>query len=86
LSYRLLSGNLKIKICITLVLYTALSRFKTWFLILREEHRLRIFENKVLKRILRPKREKIRGGRRKMHKEELHNSYTSKNIIGVISL
>jgi hypothetical protein len=47
---------------------------------LREEHRLRVFENRVLRRIFRPKRE-VAGGWRKLHNEELNYLYTSPNII-----
>jgi hypothetical protein len=50
----------------------------------REEHRLRVFENTVLRRIFGPKRDEIIGGWRKLHNEELHNSYSSPNIIRVI--
>jgi hypothetical protein len=42
-------------------------------LILREEHRLRVFENRVLKRIFGPKREEVAGSLRRLHNEELHN-------------
>jgi hypothetical protein len=45
---------------------------------LREEHRLRVFENRMLKRILGHKGEKITGGWRKLHNEELHNLYSTK--------
>jgi hypothetical protein len=55
---------------------------KTWSLTLREEHRLRrVFENKVLRRIFRPKRDEVTGGWRKLHNEELHNLYSSPSII-----
>jgi hypothetical protein len=54
--------------------------FKTWFLTLREEHRLRVFENRVLKRITGPKRDEITGEWGKLHNEELHNFYSSPNI------
>jgi hypothetical protein len=43
--------------------------------------RLRVFENRVLRRIFGPKRDEVTGGRRKVHNEELHNSYSSPNII-----
>jgi hypothetical protein len=45
---------------------------------------LRVFENRVLRRIFRHKREEVAGGSRRLHNEELHNLYTSPNIIGVI--
>jgi hypothetical protein len=54
---------------------------ETWTLTLREEHRLRAFENRVLRRIFRPKRDEVTGEGRKLHSEELHNLYSSPNII-----
>jgi hypothetical protein len=54
---------------------------ETWSLILREEHRLREFENKVLRRIFGPKRDEVTGEWRKLHNVELHNLYSSQNII-----
>jgi hypothetical protein len=56
---------------------------ETRSLALREEYRLRVFENKVLRRIFGPKRDEVRGGWRKLHNEELHNLYGSPNIIGI---
>jgi hypothetical protein len=50
-------------------------------LTLREEHRLRVFENRVLRRIFGPKRDEVRGEWRKMHNEEIHNLYSSPDII-----
>jgi hypothetical protein len=50
-------------------------------LTLREEHRLRAFENRVLRRILGPKRDEVTGEWRKLHNEELHNLYSSPDII-----
>jgi hypothetical protein len=46
--------------------------FLPWSLTLREEHRLRVFENRVLKRIFGPKRDEVTGEWRKLHNEELH--------------
>jgi hypothetical protein len=57
---------------------------ETWSLTLREEHRLRVFENRVLRRIFGPKRFEVTGGWRKLHNEELHNLYSSPNIIRMI--
>jgi hypothetical protein len=54
----------------------------TWSLTLREEYRLRV-ENRVLRRIFRPKREEVVGGWRKLHYKELHNLYASPNVIRV---
>jgi hypothetical protein len=50
----------------------------------REEHRLRVFENRVLKRMFGPKRDEVTGGRRKLHDEELHNLYSLPRIMTMI--
>jgi hypothetical protein len=50
---------------------------------LREAHRLRVFENRVLRRLFGPKREEVAGGWRRLHNEELHNLYASPNIISI---
>jgi hypothetical protein len=55
-----------------------------WSLTLREEHRLRVFENRVLRRIFGPKRDEVIGGWRKLHNEKLHNLYSSPDIIRII--
>jgi hypothetical protein len=57
---------------------------ETWSLTLREEHRLRVFENRVLRRIFGPKRDEIRGVWRKLHNGEMHNLYSFSNIIIII--
>jgi hypothetical protein len=57
---------------------------ETWSLTLRKEHRLRVFENRVLRRIFGPKRDEVTGGCRKVHNEELHGLYYSPNIVRVI--
>jgi hypothetical protein len=67
----------------TIILPVVLCGYQIWSLILREEHRLRIFENRALRRTFRPKREKITGGCRKLC-EELHNLYSWLKIIRVI--
>jgi hypothetical protein len=53
-------------------------------LTLREEHRLRVFENRVLKRIFGPKRDEVTGEWRKLHNEELRDLYSSLSIIRII--
>jgi hypothetical protein len=53
----------------------------TWSLILREEQRLQVFENRVLRRIFGPKRDEVTGDWRKLHNEELHNLHSPSNII-----
>jgi hypothetical protein len=57
---------------------------ETWSLTLREEHRRRVFENGVLRRIFGPKRDEVTGGWRKLHNEELHNLHSSPNLIIII--
>jgi hypothetical protein len=56
----------------------------TLSLTLREEHKLRVLENGVLRRIFGPKRDEMTGDWRKLHNEELHNLYSSPNIIRMI--
>jgi hypothetical protein len=62
-----LSRNLKVKIYRTVILPVVWYGCETWSLILREEHRLRVFENRVLRRIFGPKRDEVTGERRKLH-------------------
>jgi hypothetical protein len=57
---------------------------ETWSLTLREEHILRVFENRVLRRIFGTKRYEVTGGWRKLHNEELHNLYSFPSIIRII--
>jgi hypothetical protein len=73
LSSYLLSKNVKIKIHTTIILPVVLYGCETWSLKLKEEHRLRVSENRMLRRIFGPKREKLTGGWSKFHDEELHN-------------
>jgi hypothetical protein len=67
----------KIRTYKTIILPVVLYGYKTWSLTLREEHRLRVFENRVLRTIFGPKRDEVIGGWRKLHNEELHNLYSS---------
>jgi hypothetical protein len=83
LSSRLISKNLKIKIYKTVILQVVLYGCETWSLTLREEQRLRLFENRGLRRIFGPKREED-GSWRKLHNDELHRLYSSQNIVRVI--
>jgi hypothetical protein len=64
----------------TVILPVVLYGCEIWSLTLREEHRLRVFENMVLRRILGPKRDKVMGGWRKLDNEELHDLYSSPGI------
>jgi hypothetical protein len=57
---------------------------ETWSLTLREEHRLRVFVNRMLRRIFGPKRDEVIGGWRKLHNEEIHNLYSAPSIIRII--
>jgi hypothetical protein len=83
LSFRVISKNLKIKIYKTVILPVVLYGCETWSLTLREECRLRVFENRVLRMIFGPKREED-GSWRKLHNDELHSLYSSPNIVRVI--
>jgi hypothetical protein len=75
--------KLTIKMYKTLILPVVLYGCETWSLTLREEHRLRVFENRVLRRIFGPKREEG-GSWKKLHNDELHSLYSSPNIVRVI--
>jgi len=83
LSSSLLSKNLKIKIYRTIVLPVVLYGCETWSLTLRDERRLRVFENRMLKRIFVPKRDEVTGEWRKLHNEELNDLYSSPHIVQV---
>jgi hypothetical protein len=84
LSSRLLSKNLKIRIYKAIILPVLLYGCETWSLTIWEEHRLRVFENRVLRRIFGPKRDEGTGERRKLHNEELHDLYSSPSMIRII--
>jgi hypothetical protein len=84
LSYSYLSKNLKIKIYRNIILPVDSYGCETWSLTLREESRLRVFENRVLKGIFAPKRDDITGEWGKLHNKELHDLYSSPNIVRVI--
>jgi hypothetical protein len=86
LCFHLLSENVKIRIYNTIILPVVLYTCKTWSLTLREERRLRVFENRVLRRIFGPKRDKVTGGWRKLHNKELRDLYSSPRIIRMIKL
>jgi len=83
LSSSFLTENLKIKIYRAIILSFVLCGCETWSLTLREERRLRVSENKVLKRIFGPKREDVTGECRKLHNEELNDLY-SPNMVRAI--
>jgi hypothetical protein len=71
--------NLKIRIYKTIILALVLYGCETWSLTLREEHRLGVFENRVLKR------DEMTGEWRKLCNEELHDLYSSPSIIRIIN-
>ena len=75
LSSSLLSKNLKIKIYRTIILPVVLYGCETWSVTLREERRLRVFENRVLRRVFGPKRDELRQEWIKVHNEELNDLY-----------
>jgi hypothetical protein len=74
----------KNKIYKTIILPVVLYGCETLSLTLREEHRLRVFENRVRMRIFGPKRDEVTGGYRKLHNEEMHGLYSSPSIVRVI--
>jgi hypothetical protein len=81
LSSRLLSRNVKVKIYKTIILPVVSYGCETWSLTLGEDHRMRVFENRVLRGIFGPKRDDVMEEWRKLHNEELHNLYPSPDII-----
>jgi hypothetical protein len=73
----------KVRIYKTIILPVVLYGCETWSLTVREEHKVRVFENRVL-RIFGPKRDGMREGWRKLYNEDLHNLYSSRSIIRII--
>jgi hypothetical protein len=84
LSSSLLPKNLKINIYISIILPVVLYGFEIWSLILREERSLRVFENRVLRRLFGPKRDDVTGEWRKLHNEELSDLYSLPKIVRVV--
>jgi hypothetical protein len=81
---RSLSKNLKIKIYITIIFPVVLYECETWLLTLTEVRRLRVFENRVLRRVFGPKRDQVTGEWKKLHNEELNDLYSLPNIVRVV--
>ena len=84
MSSRLLSKNLKIKIYRIIILPVVLYGCETWSLTLREERKLRMFDNIVLRRIFGLRRDEVTGEWKRLHNEELNDLYSSPNIVRVI--
>jgi len=84
LSSRLLSKNIKINIYRTIILLVVLYGFETWSLTLRKERRLKVFENRVLRRVFGTKSDEVTGEWRKLHNEELNDLYPLSNIVRVV--
>jgi hypothetical protein len=74
----------KIRICKTTILPVVLYDCETWSLTLREEHRLRVFENRALRGIFGPKRDEVTGEWRKLHNKELSDLYSLPCTIRII--
>jgi len=84
LSSSLLSKNLKVKIYRTIIVPIVLYGCETWSFTLREERRLRVFKNRVLRGIFVPKRDEVTGEWRKLHNEQLNDLFSSPNTVRVI--
>ena len=84
LSSRLLSKILKIKIYRTIILPVVLYGCETWSLTLREKGRLRVYENRVLRKVFGPKRDEVKGEWKGLHNEELNDLYSLPNIVRVV--
>ena len=84
LSSRLLSKNLKIEIYRTIILPVVLYGCENWSLTLREERRLRVFENRVFRRVFGSKRDEVTVEWRKLRNEELRGLYSLPNIVRVV--
>jgi hypothetical protein len=85
LFFLLLSKTYRLnKIYKTIILLLVLYGCETWSLTLGEEHRLRVSENRMLRRIFAPNRDEVTGGWRKLQNDKLHNLYSSSNIIRMI--
>jgi hypothetical protein len=75
---------MKMKLYRTIILHHVLFWHATWSLILREEHRLRVFESVVLRKILGCKKDEVMGEWRRLHSEEFHGLYILRSVTWVI--
>jgi hypothetical protein len=80
------SKKVKVQIYKIIILLVVLCGCETLSLALREKHRLKAFENRLLRRIFGSKRQEIIGDWRKLHNDKLHNLHSSLNIIRMIKL
>jgi hypothetical protein len=80
----LLSKNIEIKVYKTIILRVVLYGCETWSVTPRKECRMRVFENRVLRKIFGLKRDEVTGEWRKLHNEELYDLHCSPNITRVI--
>jgi hypothetical protein len=78
-----LYATILISLVATIILPVALYGYETSSLTLREEDRLRVFENRVVRRMFGPKRDEVTGGCRKLHNQELHKLYPEASIIKI---
>ena len=86
LSFMLQFKNLKFKIYTTIILPVVSYGCESWSLTLREERKLREFENMVLRRIFGPRKDEVTEEWRRLHNEELNDLYSSSNIVRVIEI
>jgi hypothetical protein len=79
-----LSKNVNIKISRTVSFPVVLYGCETWYVTLREKHKLSVFENRAQRNVIAPKKDEIAGKGRRLSNEELYDLYSSPNIIRVI--
>jgi len=81
----MLSKNLKIKLYRNIIFPVVLYGCENWSLTLREDRKLRVFENIVLRKIFGPRRDEVTGELRRLNNEELNDLYSSPNIVRVLN-
>jgi len=84
LTSRFISRKMKLKIYRTVILPVILSGCESWSTTLADEHKLRVFENKVFRKIYGPKRDEMTGKWRRLHNEELHGLYDSLDVVKIL--